>query len=99
MNKSELRNVWEQRITDFMSSGKSASKWCAANDISIHQFWYWKKRINTYQTQVCDYTKWLSLPNCNCKDALKILNYYIERKHNNYVVEADTESDINWFLE
>jgi hypothetical protein len=44
MNKSELRLEWEQRIANFLSSGQSASKWCAANEVSIHQFWYWKKR-------------------------------------------------------
>jgi hypothetical protein len=46
MNKSELKMEWEQRIANFLSSGQSASKWCAANEVSIHQFWYWKKRIN-----------------------------------------------------
>jgi hypothetical protein len=61
MNKSELRIEWEQRIAKFLSSGQSASKWCAANEISIHQFWYWKKRLNATQDTVKDSPKWLSL--------------------------------------
>lgn len=61
MNKSELRIEWEKRIANFMSSGQSASKWCAANEISIHQFWYWKKRLRTTQDTVNDSPKWLSL--------------------------------------
>jgi hypothetical protein len=61
MNKFELRMEWEQRIANFMSSGQSASKWCAANEVSIHQFWYWKKRIKTTQDSVNDSPRWLSL--------------------------------------
>jgi RNA-directed DNA polymerase len=36
-------------------------------------------------------------PNRNCHDALKILNYYIEKRSVNYVVDVDIErfSDIN----
>jgi RNA-directed DNA polymerase len=43
-------------------------------------------------------------PNRNCHDALKILNYYIERKHINYVVDADIKGffdnvDHKWMME
>lgn len=61
MNRSDLRIEWEERIANFLSSGQSASKWCAANEISIHQFWYWKKRLKTTQDIVKDSPKWLSL--------------------------------------
>ena len=61
MKKSELRIEWEQRIANFLSSGQSASKWCAANEVSIHQFWYWKKRLKNTQDNVNDSPKWLSL--------------------------------------
>jgi len=61
MNRSDLRNEWEQRIANFTSSGQSASTWCAANEISIHQFWYWKKRLKTTQDPLSDSSKWLAL--------------------------------------
>jgi hypothetical protein len=61
MNNSELRMEWEQRIANFLSSGQSASKWCAANEISIHQFWYWKRRLKAIDDTVKDPSKWLSL--------------------------------------
>lgn len=61
MKKSELRIEWEQRIANFLSSGQSASKWCAANEVSIHQFWYWKKRLKNTQDNVDDSPRWLSL--------------------------------------
>ncbi len=60
MNRSDLRNEWEQRIANFASSGQSASKWCAANEISIHQFWYWKKRLKTTQDNFSDSSIWLA---------------------------------------
>src|SRR3954469_21485175 len=41
----ELRREWEQRIADYKLSGQSQAKWCESNDISIHQFRYWMKRI------------------------------------------------------
>jgi RNA-directed DNA polymerase len=43
-------------------------------------------------------------PNRNCHDALKILNYYIEKKYINYVVDADIKGffdnvDHKWMIE
>ena len=43
-------------------------------------------------------------PNRNCHDALKILNYYIEKKYINYVVDADIKGffdnvDHKWMME
>ena len=42
--------------------------------------------------------------NRNCHDALKILNYYIEKRHINYVVDADIKGffdnvDHKWMME
>src|SRR3954451_8930681 len=45
---SELRKEWEQRISTFKASGKTQAKWCESNDISIHQFRYWMKRIRDH---------------------------------------------------
>lgn len=44
-NHDELRREWEGRITDFTSSGQSGAAWCEANQINLHQFYYWKKRL------------------------------------------------------
>lgn len=45
MGNHELRKEWEGRISDFTSSGQSGAAWCAANQINLHQFYYWKKRL------------------------------------------------------
>jgi hypothetical protein len=45
----ELRKKWEQRISAYKASGLTQAKWCEANDISIHQFKYWLKKIKDHQ--------------------------------------------------
>jgi hypothetical protein len=66
MARSELRKEWEQRIKEYKSSGQSASKWCAAHDISIHQFWYWQKKLKSSDTTVTTTSsKWMALEMCD----------------------------------
>jgi hypothetical protein len=51
MSKSpnlELRKEWERKIADYKASGQTQAKWCESNDISIHQFRYWMKRIRDH---------------------------------------------------
>lgn len=43
--QDELRKEWEQRIAVFKASGQTQAKWCAANEIKVHQLKYWLKRI------------------------------------------------------
>lgn len=87
MSRSDLRNEWEQRIANFTSSGQSASKWCEANEISIHQFWYWKKRLKTTQNTFSDSSKWLafemddSIENSKPKLVVKIGQASLEIEH------------------
>lgn len=47
----ELRKEWEQRISDYIASGQSQAKWCEENEISYHQFGYWKKRLKDQSTE------------------------------------------------
>ncbi|WP_308160368.1 MULTISPECIES: hypothetical protein [unclassified Bacillus (in: firmicutes)] len=45
MPKTDLRKEWERRIAVFRASEQTQANWCAANDLKIHQFKYWLKRI------------------------------------------------------
>jgi hypothetical protein len=45
MEKTELHMEWERRIAIFEASGQTQAKWCAANDLNIHQLKYWLKKI------------------------------------------------------
>lgn len=46
MENKELRYKWEARIASYKSSGQTQAKWCEANQISMHQFKYWYKKIS-----------------------------------------------------
>jgi hypothetical protein len=45
MEKTELHMEWERRIAIFEASGETQVKWCAANDLNVHQLKYWLKKI------------------------------------------------------
>lgn len=47
-NCPELRKKWEQRISAYKASGLTQAKWCETNEISIHQFKYWLRKIKDY---------------------------------------------------
>lgn len=62
MSKSsnpELRKKWEQRISDYKESGLTQTKWCEANDVSIHQFKYWSRKIKDYQIMSKANNQWV----------------------------------------
>jgi len=40
MTKAEQRQEWENLIADYRASGLSAKKWCAANQVKLHQLKY-----------------------------------------------------------
>lgn len=42
---AEQKNDWLQRIQKQQTSGLSIQKWCKENQIPIHAFYYWKKRL------------------------------------------------------
>lgn len=55
----ELRKKWEQRIADYKESGQTQVQWCESNDISIHQFKYWAKRIRDYHHTNNEVNRWV----------------------------------------
>ena len=55
----ELRKEWERRISIYRSSGQTQAKWCEANDISIHQFRYWIKRIEVPKSRRTTSSQWV----------------------------------------
>jgi hypothetical protein len=60
MANNELKIKWEARIADFKSSGQSGAAWCAANNVNVHQFYYWvRKSQSSNSTDV--QSKWYSL--------------------------------------
>lgn len=46
MTRSELRAVWETRISDCRASGQSVVAWCAAHQINPRQYYYWLRKLS-----------------------------------------------------
>lgn len=45
MTQAELREQWEARIKDYRTSGLTAAKWCAKNQVTTRQLWYWLRKL------------------------------------------------------
>jgi hypothetical protein len=45
MTRAALRAEWQTRLTDYYHSGLSATAWCAAHDVKLHQLQYWTRRL------------------------------------------------------
>ena len=57
--KDNLKDIWKQRFNDWKKSGLSKSKWCAQNNLNIHQLYYWFKRFKTDENKQPTEIKWL----------------------------------------
>ena len=61
MVKTELQTEWERRIAIFKESGQTQAKWCADNNLKLHQFKYWLKRLKGSSAKQKPKTKWTSV--------------------------------------
>jgi transposase-like protein len=61
MATNELKKEWEVRIADFKASGQSGAAWCAANNVNVHQFYYWVKKFKSSNSADVQSSKWYSL--------------------------------------
>src|SRR5690348_697167 len=71
MLKTELRKEWEQRIAVFKANGQTQAKWCEANDLKLHQFKYWLKRIADSNSTQTSNTQWTSI---TIEEAAEVIN-------------------------
>ncbi|MCG9969557.1 transposase [Pelotomaculum terephthalicicum JT] len=67
---SKLCSIWEQRLAEYESSGKSIVAWCKERAVRENQFYYWRKKLRTGQTEKVQPVKWLSLELPLCKQAI-----------------------------
>ena len=60
MSRQELADLWRARLIDLGQSGTTAKAWCERNGFSVHQHYYWKRRL-TPDTGEAQASGWLSL--------------------------------------
>ncbi len=61
MINKNLRSLWEQRLAEYESSGKTITAWCKEQSVRDNQFYYWRKRLRMDQVENNQPVKWLSL--------------------------------------
>lgn len=45
MVSTEILEMWRNRLDSFANSRLSPREWCELNDVVLHQFYYWRKRL------------------------------------------------------
>ena len=52
LNAAQRVQLWEERIAECRSSGKSVRAWCMENEISEKTYYYWQRRL--YQQMISE---------------------------------------------
>ena len=60
MDSQERRRIWEQKISEYRSSGVSAAVWCEQNNIKISTLRYWISRLNKEKRETTS-IQWISM--------------------------------------
>lgn len=60
MSRKTNSEYWQQVLSTQMSSELTQLEWCEQNDVNIHNFRYWKRRLSSQPETVADLsqTKW-----------------------------------------
>jgi hypothetical protein len=45
MTRQGSEQLWRKRLDDCANSGKTVVYWCHRNNVSVHQYYYWKRRL------------------------------------------------------
>jgi hypothetical protein len=59
MSKPDLAQTWRQRLDDIANSGRSVVDWCYFNQVSVHQYYYWKRRLTAEPPQSTNQQEWV----------------------------------------
>lgn len=61
MKQIETRQVWKARVDAYRASGQSASEWCAAQQLTNRQLWYWLRRFKATDAPVNPSSRWVTV--------------------------------------
>src|SRR5579862_422099 len=45
MSREELAQEWRERLEDFAQANTTVADWCYFHQVSVHQYYYWKRRL------------------------------------------------------
>lgn len=61
VSRAQLQQEWEQRLKEFHASGQTATAWCAANNVNLHQLWCWPRKLRAQRREDTKNVQWLSV--------------------------------------
>ncbi|MFZ5632385.1 MAG: IS66 family insertion sequence element accessory protein TnpA [Bacillota bacterium] len=61
MANKELGTIWAQRFLEFEASGQSIAAWCTERLLRENQFYYWRKKLRSCQTEKEQPVKWVPM--------------------------------------
>jgi len=65
MIDGSLLRQWRERLDDFARSGLSVERWCAAQGVPSHRYYYWRSKLAKSQAPPSDESvDWLAMPVC-----------------------------------
>jgi len=50
MTRTERTHFWQQRITDWQTTGLSGSVYCKQQSLIYHQFVYWRSKLSAIES-------------------------------------------------
>jgi hypothetical protein len=53
MSHPERLQEWRERLQDYAQSEMTVQAWCDFNRISLHQYYYWRRRLAPAKPQKC----------------------------------------------
>jgi hypothetical protein len=51
MTRQALAQEWRERLDDFAEAQMTVQEWCYFNRVSIYQYYYWRRRLATSNSQ------------------------------------------------
>jgi hypothetical protein len=61
MSNPQLAQEWRERLEDFALSEMTVQAWCDFNDVSVHQYYYWRRRLATADDKNLASGRWQAL--------------------------------------
>jgi len=58
MTRTEMKQLWESRISACRASGQSVSTWCEAHQVNRKTYYYWLRKLSKEETVT---SEWISL--------------------------------------
>ena len=49
--REALAQEWRERLDDFAESEMTVQEWCDFNRLSLHQYYYWRRRLASTNSQ------------------------------------------------